>query len=83
MARFISKHVRPAKAVVKVDDPSAQKATGWKTLDELRHMVMSKGCTKAQFDQAIETVGDDPHRVANYLRRYQLSPSAPAKDKGR
>jgi Protein of unknown function (DUF3606) len=81
MARFTSNHVRPPKAAAAptVTGAPEAKATGWKTLEELRYMVMSSGCTKAQFDEAVETVGDDPHRVASYLQRYQFSKSSPAK----
>ena len=47
--------------------------TQWSTLEELRAIALAAGCTKAQFDEAVETVGDDPHTVANYLQRYALS----------
>ena len=45
----------------------------WNSLDDLRATALAAGCTPALFAEAIETVGDDPHRVANYLQRYALS----------
>jgi hypothetical protein len=81
MARFKSRHVRPAKAAA---DSAANvapevKAMGWNTLEELQYMVTANGCTKAQFEHAIETVGTDPHRVASYLQRYEFVRALPGK----
>jgi hypothetical protein len=47
--------------------------TGWNTLEELRDAALAAGCTPAQFNEAVETIGDDPHGVANYLQRYVLN----------
>jgi len=64
---------------VHVSQFNGNKATsvpsGWNTLEELRQVVTAKGCTKAQFDQAIEAVGKHPHRVAKYLQRYTFAPA--------
>jgi hypothetical protein len=42
----------------------------WTDLTELREVALSKGCTPAQFQNAVETVGTDPRRVGNYLQRH-------------
>jgi hypothetical protein len=42
----------------------------WKNLTELRDVALSKGCTPAQFQNAVETMGNDPHHIANYLQRH-------------
>jgi hypothetical protein len=41
----------------------------WNNLDELRELALTQGCTPAQFSNAVETVGPEPHDVANYLQR--------------
>jgi hypothetical protein len=43
---------------------------GWNTLDELRTVAFSQGCTPAQFLYAIERAGDNPKAVASYLQQY-------------
>ena len=45
---------------------------GWNTIDELRDVALSRGCTLAKFKYAIEVMGDDPHHVANYLQRHEV-----------
>jgi hypothetical protein len=52
------------------NDNSSNADAGWNTLEELRQIMTAKGCAKAQFDQALEAVGENPHSVANYLQRY-------------
>ena len=47
--------------------------TGWNTLEQLREAALGAGCTPAQFNEAVETIGNDPFAVANYLQRYTLS----------
>jgi hypothetical protein len=42
----------------------------WNSLDELRECALSRGCTPAQFQNAVETMGTDPHHIANYLQRH-------------
>jgi hypothetical protein len=42
----------------------------WTNLTELREVALSKGCTLAQFQNAVETMGGDPRHVANYLQRH-------------
>jgi hypothetical protein len=44
----------------------------WNTLAELRDYALAGGCTPAQFNQAVEAIGDDPRDVAMYLQRYAL-----------
>jgi hypothetical protein len=44
--------------------------TVWNTLEELRSIALARGCTPAQFQNAVETVGDDPQHVASYLHRH-------------
>jgi hypothetical protein len=36
----------------------------------LRQVALSKGCTPAQFQNAVETMGTDPRHVGNYLQRH-------------
>jgi hypothetical protein len=50
----------------------------WHTLEELRHIAMSRGCTPAQFQYATEVMGADPHHVANYLERHEFIKALPA-----
>ena len=42
----------------------------WDSLDQLRDAALSKGCTPAQFENAVETVGSNPKDVASYLQRH-------------
>jgi hypothetical protein len=42
----------------------------WNNLSELRQVALSMGCTPAQFQNAVETMGSDPCHVANYLQRH-------------
>ena len=46
--------------------------TGWNTLEQLRDVALAAGCTPAQFNEAVETIGNDPYHVASYLQRYSL-----------
>jgi hypothetical protein len=41
----------------------------WESLDELRAVAWRRGFSTDQFGHAIDTVGTDPHRVANELQR--------------
>ena len=60
----------PMTSKPSVDGADVAPARFWNTLDELRGIALTAGCTKAQFQDAVETVGDDPHKVATYLQRY-------------
>lgn len=73
MARFVANQGNPRSE----GQLAAYKAptVAWNTLDELRSFTSQAGCTQAQFDQAIETVGNNPLHVANYLQRYALTSS--------
>jgi hypothetical protein len=51
----------------------------WNTIEQLRDIAMSRGCTPAQFKYAIEVMGNDPHHVANYLQRHEFVATLPAK----
>jgi hypothetical protein len=42
----------------------------WENLDELWDVAGRRGFTKDQFGHAIDTVGTDPHHVANELQRH-------------
>jgi hypothetical protein len=42
----------------------------WDSLDQLREVALSRGCTPAQFENAVETVGHDPKHVVTYLQRH-------------
>ncbi len=53
----------------------------WNTLEELRTLAMASGCTKAQFVEAVETMGANPAHVANYLQRYALTWNVPLRKK--
>jgi hypothetical protein len=48
---------------------SAPSSREWNTLDELRDFAKMRGCAPAQFEYAIEVMGEEPHHVANYLQR--------------
>jgi hypothetical protein len=66
MARFVAgRRIEPAPH-------------SWNTLEELRQVALSRGCTPAQFKYAIEVTGTDPHRVANYLQRHAFVAALPA-----
>ena len=55
--------------------------SGWNTLEELRDAALGTGCTPAQVKEAVETIGEDPHGVANYLQRYALQfPTSTARE---
>ncbi len=54
----------------------------WNTLEDLHLLAMAGGCTKAQFAEAVETVGTNPRDVANYLQRYALTWNVPKQRKG-
>jgi hypothetical protein len=58
MAIFISPRTRVARPKY------------WNNLAELRQVALSKGCTPAQFQNAVETMGTDPRHIANYLQRH-------------
>lgn len=45
---------------------------GWNTLEELRDFAIAAGSTLSQFEEAVKTVGGDPHDVANFLQRRAL-----------
>jgi hypothetical protein len=45
----------------------------WNSLEELRHFVMARGCTPAQFKYAVEIMGTEPHHIANYLQRHEFA----------
>jgi hypothetical protein len=65
MARFIAdRKIKPAARV-------------WNTIDELRDVAMTRGCTPAQFKYAIEVMGEEPHHVANYLQRHAFIAALP------
>jgi hypothetical protein len=42
----------------------------WGSLDELREVAGRQGFTQDQFGHAIDTVGSNPHHVANELQRH-------------
>ena len=54
--------------------------SGWNTLEELRVAALAAGCTPAQFKEAVETIGENPHAVATYLQRYSLNWHGPNMD---
>jgi hypothetical protein len=45
----------------------------WDSLDQLRDVALSEGCTPAQFENAVETMGGDPQHVASYLLRHKFA----------
>ncbi len=79
MARFNSSSKRPNTPPPAPDKTEFNVPAEWNTLAELRQSLISKGCTKAQFDFAVETVGENPYRVANYVQRYLLTQTAEKK----
>ena len=48
-------------------------ARTWDSLDQLREVALSRGCTLAQFAYAVEAMGPEPRHVANYLQRHQFA----------
>jgi hypothetical protein len=50
----------------------------WNTLEELRLVALSRGCTPAQFAYTVEVMGTDTHHVANYLQRHLFMAALPA-----
>ena len=44
----------------------------WQNLDELREIAERQGFTPDQFGYAIDTLGSNPHHVANELQRHLL-----------
>ena len=79
VARFIASQRAPTGSAPEAKDNSSNTPAGWNTLEELRQVVTAKGCTKAQFDHAIEAVGRDPHRVATYLQRFAFKQATKTK----
>jgi hypothetical protein len=60
-----------------VDDRTASPVSrAFKTLDELREIAIANGCTPAQFDNAVETVGANANAlaIARYLKRHSFLP---------
>ena len=45
----------------------------WDSLEELRRIAMSRGCTPAQFKYAIEVMGAEPNHIAYYLQRHEFA----------
>lgn len=43
---------------------------GWNTLEDLRKLALTQGCTEAQLKYAEECAGSDPVKVAAYLQRH-------------
>jgi hypothetical protein len=74
MAHLLSSYQKRGRSAPASNEPSLNALTERKTLEEIRQIVTSNGCTKAQFDQAKQAVGSDPHRVAIYLQRYAFKP---------
>lgn len=70
MAHLLSNYRKPGGSASTRNEHSSNALTGLKTLEEIRQIVTSNGCTKAQFDRAKETVGSDPQHVAMYLQRF-------------
>jgi Protein of unknown function (DUF3606) len=60
----------PIMAIFNSPRPRVTRPKYWNNLSELRQVALSKGCTPAQFQNAVETVGTDPHSVADYLQRH-------------
>jgi hypothetical protein len=48
------------------------------TLDELRVLALANGCTPAQFNHAVETIGAhrDPVTIAQYLKQRSFLPAS-------
>jgi hypothetical protein len=83
VASFNGYKSTPADSSAAPNENVSNAPAEWNTLEELRQMVTSKGCTKAQFDHAKESVGSDPHRVATYLQRFAFIQAARGKIKSK
>jgi hypothetical protein len=75
MARLLDNDRKSYEAALARDNLLSDAFAERKTLEEIRRLVISNGCTKAQFDRAKETVGTVPYHVAIYLRRYAIKSS--------
>ena len=77
MTHLLSNYQKRGRSAPALKEPALNALnalTERKTLEEIRQIVTSNGCTKAQFDHAKQAVGRDPHRVAIYLQRYAFKP---------
>ena len=83
MARFIASQRKPAEPKPAPPRSPSNAPTGWNTLEELRQIVTSNGCSKAQFDHALDAVGSDPHRVGTYLHRFAITQATHGKINGK
>ena len=45
----------------------------WNTVEQLRRVALSRGCTPAQFDYAVEVMGPSPQHVAKYLEQHRFA----------
>jgi hypothetical protein len=70
MAHYIGNQQKAAGSTPASNDHSSNPLTERSSLEEIREIVTSNGCTKAQFDHAKEAVGHDPYHVAIYLQRF-------------
>jgi hypothetical protein len=70
MAPVLNEFQKRGRSAPALNELTLNALTDSKTLEEIRAIVTSNGCTKAQFDRAKEAVGSDPHHVAMYLQRY-------------
>ena len=53
-----------------VNQTAGPRRESWENLDELREVAGRRGFSTDQFGHVIDTVGTDPHHVANALQRH-------------
>jgi hypothetical protein len=51
-----------------IPEPATQVV--WSTLEELREVALSEGCTVKQIGEAIEAADSDPRKVARILHHH-------------
>lgn len=57
-----------------IQDPKvATVPCSWDTVQQLRRVALSRGCTPAQFDSAVEVMGPSPQHIAKYLEQHRFA----------
>ncbi len=46
----------------------------WMSIDQIRSLALSGGCTPAEFTRAANIMGNHPLRIARYLKRHCFVP---------
>ena len=60
------------------EDRAGQRATApsvWTSLEQLRTVALSHGCSTTLFEHAVAVMGSDPNHVVIYLHGYTQLPA--------